>query len=392
MIVLYIIHLVAIFFLVMHALAWTISLFKKSLNARVLNKKRKFATIITAYKNVTIAEPLIASLVKQIYEDQEIFLVADHCDAEKAKILADQYNITLIVPEQPFNSKIKSINAVVSRLDLSFDAVVILDPDNLAHPYFIKKINDTMNCGFDAVQGQRTAKNLDTAIACLDALGEFYYNVNTRLIPFQIGSSATIAGSGMAIALPLFKNYLKLEALNETLGKVVIAEDKILQTYIVSLGKTIAYTPEAIVYDEKIATANQLQRQRTRWINTWFKHAGEGFKLFHNVTWNKTWFALLTLYPPMFLQAIVAALLLLVDLLIFPEMAVAVLVALVIYVAHFVHSLAIAKVPTKVIYSLTSLPIFFYKQVVSFTQMKKSNHDFMHTEHNKSITIEDINC
>ena len=43
-----------------------------------------------------------------------------------------------------------------------------------------------MNAGFEVIQGKRVAKNLNTYVACLDALGEFYYNINTRFIPFKI--------------------------------------------------------------------------------------------------------------------------------------------------------------------------------------------------------------
>ncbi|MBY0425268.1 MAG: glycosyltransferase family 2 protein, partial [Cytophagales bacterium] len=272
------INAIACFFLVFHGIGWAISIFNKRKVYKGDGLQRKFASIITAYKDVEIAGPLIESLENQNYANQHIFLVADRCDKNATEKLVNGHNVTLIRPEIPFNSKVKSIRSVIEKLDDSFDAVVIFDPDNLAHPDFLATINKTMSQGFEAVQGQRTAKNLDTQIACLDALGEFYYNVNTRLIPFAIGSSATIAGSGMAIDLNLYKSYLNLDEVSEKDGKVVIAEDKILQTFIVGLGGTIAYAPDAIVYDEKIGTADQLQRQRTRWINTWFKHAGEGIQ------------------------------------------------------------------------------------------------------------------
>lgn len=390
MVFIYILNAIAAFFLVFHALGWIASLMIWRKRSPYDRKKRKYASIITAYKNVEIAAPLIESLLKQNYTNQEIYLVADRCDKNASERLANLYQIHLILPEIPFNSKVKSIQSVVEKLDDSFDAIVIFDPDNLAHPNFLKAINKMMSSGYQAVQGQRTAKNLDTPIACLDALGEFYYNVNTRLIPFAIGSSATIAGSGMAVELNLYKSYLKLESMVEKEGKVVISEDKILQSYIVSLGETIAYAPTAIVYDEKIGTADQLQRQRTRWINTWFKHIGEGFGLLGKFSWNAAWFAILTFYPPMFLQWMFAIILIAVDLLIAPSLALLIISALMVYTIYFIHSLKLGNAPSQVISSLTTLPLFVSKQIMSLVQMKKSNKDFMVTEHTQNIRIEDL--
>jgi len=391
MILIYVIHAIVIFFMTFHAIGWIISLTKTRNNTLVNGADKKFATIITAYKNVEITAPLIESLLKQTYTNYEIFLVADCCNVEVAKNIESKYCINLILPQSPLNSKIKSIKTIVNQLDNSFDAIVIFDPDNLAHPNFLDKINNTMKQGFEAVQGLRTAKNLDTQIACLDALGEFYYSVNTRVIPFAIGSSATIAGSGMAIDLQLYKSYLQLDAVNEADGKVVIAEDKILQTYIVQSGKTIAFEQNAIVYDEKIETSTQLQRQRTRWINTWFKHASEGTRLLFSTSWNSVWFAFLTFYPPMFLQWLLATVLIIVDLLYFPDLALLVFSAMYVYIIHFIHSLFIAKAPKTVFLAIVALPMFVSKQLISLLQMKKSNKDFMVTEHTKTIRFEELN-
>jgi cellulose synthase/poly-beta-1,6-N-acetylglucosamine synthase-like glycosyltransferase len=390
MLLIYLIHVLVIFFLSFHALGWVISFFRNRKLKTLDFKKRKYASIITAYKQVEIAEPLIESLVRQSYGNQTIYLVADRCDPYKVEQLASRYPIKVIQPASPFDSKVKSIKAVVELLDKSFNAVVIFDPDNLAHPDFLYRINESMSMGFEAVQGQRTAKNLETQIACLDALGEFYYNVNTRLIPFQIGSSATIAGSGMAIDLNLYKEYLQLEDVTERPGKVVIAEDKILQTFIVKQNKTIAYAPQAVVYDEKIGTAMQLQRQRTRWINTWFKHAGEGTQLLTQFSFNRIWFALLTFYPPMFLQWLTAFAIIVVDLVFFPLLSLGIIAGLTLFAAHFIHSLSIGNAPKKVIHSIVGLPLFVTKQIASLLQMKRSNKDFMVTEHTQNIRIQDL--
>jgi len=385
-----VLNILVSFFLIFHGLGWLISLVKFRKVNVLENVDRKYACIITAYKNADISIPLIESLQNQAYENYEIYLIADQCNPLLCNQIRETYNINVIVSENPLNSKIKSIKRVYSELNSSFDAVVIFDPDNLAHPQYLLEINKYMNAGYEAVQGKRTAKNLNTTVACLDALGEFYYNVNTRLLPFKIGSSATIAGSGMAIKYSLYQDYLNLEELTESNGKIVNSEDKVLQNYIVGSNKIIAYASNAVVYDEKIETSSQMQRQRTRWINTWFRHVSESIFLFKRGTWNTLWFAFLTIYPPMFLICISTLILIFIDLLAMPSMLIVLIGSITLYISHFIYSLKLANAPLVVFKSITYIPLFICNQVISLVQMGKTKNDFLVTEHTNTIRINEI--
>ena len=99
---------------------------------------------------------------------------------------------------------------------------------------FLENIKVGINAGYDCVQGERTAKNLDSVYACLDAAGEYYKNFTDRLAPFSIGSSAVIAGSGMSIAYDLYLGYLDSPGIREghQRGKKMLQEDKILQNFL----------------------------------------------------------------------------------------------------------------------------------------------------------------
>ncbi|MCB0663771.1 MAG: glycosyltransferase, partial [Saprospiraceae bacterium] len=156
-----------------------------------------FGCIITAYKNVEITAPLVASLLHQRYSNFHIYLVADHCNGQSFEIEDDQ--LTLLIPEQPLNLKAKSIIHGMENYVRPHDYTVIFDADNLAHPDFLATLNAYTNKGHQAIQGQRTAKNLDSNYAAMDALGEFYKNYIERYITYLLGSSAVISGSGMAV-------------------------------------------------------------------------------------------------------------------------------------------------------------------------------------------------
>ncbi|MFX8758778.1 glycosyltransferase, partial [Acinetobacter baumannii] len=70
-------------------------------------------------------------------------------------------------------------------------------------------LNEMFNKGFSAVQGERKAKNLNTTFACLDAARDIYYHFYDGKILFEAGASATLAGSGMAFTVELYKQCLE---------------------------------------------------------------------------------------------------------------------------------------------------------------------------------------
>ncbi|NJK84149.1 MAG: glycosyltransferase family 2 protein [Saprospiraceae bacterium] len=191
-----------------------------------------YANIITAYRNVEIAKPLVQSLLRQTHTKHHIYLVADNCDISNWDIQHEQ--LTLLHPQPALNLKVKSIIHAIEHAKRTHDYIVIFDADNVAHPHFLEEINRYANAGYSAIQGQRTAKNLDTKIAAADALGEFYKNYVERYVPYRIGSSSVISGSGMAVKMPWYKAYLDSPEIQKgkTLGKKMLQEDKILQNFI----------------------------------------------------------------------------------------------------------------------------------------------------------------
>lgn len=186
-----------LFYLVFPFITVIASLIVKEKPLQKTAGKNDFACIITAYQNIQIALPLVDSLLKQAYPAYLIYIVADDCDV--AGVNFSNPNVILLKPQQKLSSKVKSIIHAIENFRRTHDAVVIFDTDNLAKTDFLTVLNDYLNAGFKAVQGQRTAKNLDTVYACADATGEIYKNYVERYVPYVLGASATIAGSGMAV-------------------------------------------------------------------------------------------------------------------------------------------------------------------------------------------------
>ena len=168
--------------------------------------KTDFGCIITAYKNALICQPLIESLLVQNYSNYHVYLVADECDLSDFNLKHEK--LTVFNPDPPLRLKAKSFIYAVERFKREHEQVVVFDPDNLAHPQFLDEINKYVAAGHKIVQGKRKAKNLDSMYACADATGEFYKNYTDRYLPYLLGSSSVISGSGMAVERNLFQAFL----------------------------------------------------------------------------------------------------------------------------------------------------------------------------------------
>ncbi|UJP64520.1 glycosyltransferase [Mongoliitalea daihaiensis] len=364
---------------------------RRSINETFTEGKESIsvAVVITAYREWRIAEPLIRSIQCQSYKDFKIYLVADNCSEPVS--VQDQSNLIIIEPISPLHSKVKSIQEAVHNFKSNHDAVLILDPDNLLQEQCLGKLVEAYQQGFEVIQGQRVAKNLDTKIAALDALGEIYYNFNQRLIPFVAGSSATIAGSGMMIEYELFKDYL---ALFDQQSGVVLAEDKLLQMFVIERGKRIAYKEDALIFDEKSTTGAQVEKQRTRWLKSYFDHLGDVFSLLFkclgNGNYQGAFFAFMISTPPfIFLVGLIfvsgAS-----ALIFTPESFSWVIIACCFFIFSWVFALLFNHAPALIWKSIPWIPVFALRQVFSLLGFKKAKKDFLATEHTKHFEIEAV--
>ena len=373
--------------------------------ARVFGKERlgarkaspvnfDYACIITAYRNAEIAQPLVDSLLQQTYQNCIIYLVADECPELSFEVQDERF--VLLRPEQALRLKAKSIIHAQQHFKRKHDYIVVFDADNLAHPQYLETINQYANAGHTCIQGQRMAKNLDSSYAALDSMGEHYKNYIEREVPYLLGGSAVISGSGMATDAGLYQAYLASPeiAQGQQQGKKMLQEDKILQNFILKRGGKIAYARNAIVYDEKVDTGDAVETQRGRWLFSYFQNipnaAGILLRgLFHlNVI--QLYFGLVTLALPMFLQLGLALLLTLLGLWLAPWWSLALLLAMGIFTLGILWALKLDGAPKPVWDALWQVPKFVLRQVLGLLKMRDPNKHFKHTEQKKKVTVEHV--
>lgn len=351
-----------------------------------------FACIITVYGNLNISIPLVQSLLTQKYQRYHIYLIADRVDENSYPIQDNR--LTIFFPESPLGSKVRSIDQAMKLFVRPHDHCAILDPDNLAHEDFLAVLNAWHQKGYTAVQGKRTAKNLDSMYAALDGLGEYYYDFIARQIPFSVGSSSTIAGSGMSIKTDVYRKNIDHEMEVFSREGINVSEDKALQLELVSGGHRIAYAANAILFDEKVSDASQVSRQRTRWLNSYFRHVKDVLPVikagFVKRNWNIFYFGLNVLMPPLVILLGSSFFLFLLGLFFLPIVSILLVIGGLFFILNFLISLKMNHAPSEIWNVLPRIPFFIANQILSILKIRKANKDFMQTTHTAYLTIDEV--
>ncbi|WP_069659961.1 glycosyltransferase [Arcticibacter eurypsychrophilus] len=346
-----------------------------------------YAIIITAYEQTQTLCAVVTSILKLNYSNYIIYIVADKCDISTLRF--DDPRVILLRPVDTLASNVKSHFYAIDRFVRKHDRLTIIDSDNLVHPEYLNQLNTCFDQGFQAVQGLREAKNLDTTYSCLDAARDIYYHFYDGKVLFGLGSSATLSGSGMAFTVDLYRDCLENKEVSGA------GFDKVLQSIIVLKDIRIAFTEMAIVYDEKTSRSDQLVQQRSRWINTWFKYFSLGFTIMgkgiQNFSSNQFTFGLVLLRPPLFLFILGSGICFICDLWFSPVSSLIWLVAFILFVLGFYIALQKSSTDKRIYNSLVNIPNFMFYQIVSLMKSRKANKTSVATKHYHTHSIDDIN-
>jgi len=348
-----------------------------------------YGIIVTAYEQTDSLPPVIASLLRLNYSNYLIYIVADKCDITGLNFNDDR--VILLRPEETLASNTRSHFYAIRNFKREHTRLTIIDSDNLVDPEYLHELDKYFAQNFLAVQGVREAKNLNTTYACLDAARDIYYHFYDGKVLFGIGSSATLAGSGMAFSTKLYRDSLEHTDITGA------GFDKVLQSIIVGRNLRIAFTDKAIVYDEKTTQSDQLVKQRSRWINTWFKYFKFGFTLLfkgiRNFSRNQFVFGLILLRPPLFIFLVLSVFCMLANFFISITAVFIWLLGVLTFVLGFYIALAKSDTDKRIWQSLINIPKFIFYQVLSLLKVANANKHSVATTHyyNKEDTEADKN-
>jgi cellulose synthase/poly-beta-1,6-N-acetylglucosamine synthase-like glycosyltransferase len=363
------------------------SLFRKNKNrASTETIAGDYAIIVTAYEQVTHIPEVVKSILNLNYSQYLVYIVADKCDVSGLHF-ADE-RVIILRPETTLASNTRSHFYAVNHFKRQHNRLTIIDSDNLVHPEYLNELDLYFNQGYLAVQGIREAKNLNTTYACLDAARDIYYHFYDGKVLFKAGSSATLAGSGMAFTTELYVDCLGNRDITGA------GFDKVLQSAIVGRDMRIAFTDKAIVYDEKTTNTDQLVNQRARWINTWFKYYSLGFSLigkgFTKPSWNQFLFGIILLRPPLFIFLLLSLICLAVNLFFCPILTLIWAICFLIFVFGFYLALLKSDTDKRIYSSLINIPKFIFFQVISLLKSRSANKRSVATKHSETSSIDQI--
>ena len=367
------------FHLVMPILLYELFLFKKKQaeNYNHSASEADYAIIVTAYEETHNLPAVVSSLLKMHYSNYLVYIVADKCDISDLHF-ADE-RVIILRPPDSLGSNTRSHFYAINRFRRNHERITIIDSDNITDADYLKQLNIYFDKGFKAVQGLRQAKNTDTFYAKLDAARDHYYHFYDGEVLFALGSSSTLAGSGMAFTVELYK--LALQHLDVTGAGF----DKVLQYQILLQNERIAFAPAAMVFDEKTSKSDQLVNQRARWINTWFRYFSKGFVLIKNglanLNWNQFLFGVILLRPPLFIFLLLSLFCLVLNLWI-SLLAVALwLIGYLLFILAFVLALVHTKAEKKIYQAMLTAPLFIFYQVLSLRKVRHANKHSVATNH-----------
>jgi cellulose synthase/poly-beta-1,6-N-acetylglucosamine synthase-like glycosyltransferase len=377
--------------LFIYLLAFGLYIFLPSLAGRLRTSARrlsvadryKICILIPSYKEDAVIYHTAKDALKQTYSSDryDVCVIADSLQPETLQKLR---SLPIKVVEVSFekSTKVKALNSAFASLDSSYDIGVILDADNVMEPDFLRKVAAEFEQGQTVVQACRTAKNMNTSFAVLDAASERVNNHIFRRGFNAIGFSAPIIGSGVAFDYQLMTNALSA-------NKAVGGFDKMLSVDLIRQKHFIKYLPHALVYDEKVDNAGTFKTQRRRWVSSQFTNLrmyfAQGFsQLFKG---NLDYFNLAVLnnimLPRILLLGLVSLCFLLAILL--PQWSfvgpLAWTLCLLLYAGAILLGLGSLLFDSRFIKALATAPKIFFIMFGLLFRLKNADSRFIHTPH-----------
>jgi len=235
-------------------------LFPLSRTKKTATTYQKIVVLFPTYHaDEVILESARAALAHNYNGEFEIVVIADGLMPQtNAQLKALGAEVVEVFFEK--STKGKALLYAMEKLkDRGFDIALVLDVDNLMGTACLNAINNAFQQGHKVIQLHRTAKNLDTSFAFLDACNEEVNNHIYRKGQAVLGLSPALIGSGMAFDYRYFHSLL--QKVGDTVG-----EDKKMDFLIAGDSVKVAYLNDIFVYDEKVSNASVFTTQRTRWI------------------------------------------------------------------------------------------------------------------------------
>ena len=260
---------VALFFTVYQTIVSYVG-FRKRKIITLESPQKRFAILIPAHNEEVVISQIVESIRALDYPKElyDIFMICDNC-TDRTEEIVRALEVKTFVRHNPDKvGKGYALEWAFEKLwnymdskNVQYDAVVILDADNLISRNFLMVMNSKLLEGHEVIQSYLDSKNpRDTWVTKAYAFSYWATNRTFQLARENIGLSAQLGGTGVVVATKVLRE-LGWEATSLT-------EDlEFTQRYLLYTGKRVAWAHDAKVYDEKPLTFHASWRQRVRWMS-----------------------------------------------------------------------------------------------------------------------------
>ncbi|MBD8498830.1 glycosyltransferase family 2 protein [Paenibacillus arenosi] len=237
--------------------------------------KKTFAVLVAAHNEATVIDALMENLKTLDYPKDmyDVFVICDNCTDNTAEIVrahgwtaCERHN-----PQQ--RGKGFAIEWMLKNLwemERQFDAVVMIDADNLVSTDFLTEMNNDLCSGARVIQGYIDTKNPhDSWITAAYGVTYWYCNRLWQLSRTNLKMANFLGGTGMCFESKLLQEM--------GWGATSLVEDLEFTVRCVKNGVNPVFNYKARVFDEKPLTFKASARQRLRWMQGHFTVARRYF-------------------------------------------------------------------------------------------------------------------
>lgn len=224
----------------------------------------RFAIVVAAHNEENVIGSIVRNLSSLDYPAHlyDIFVIADNCNDNTAKIARENGALAF----ERFDDKKKGKGFALEwmfdkifKMEKHYDAVCVLDADNLLSLNFLKEMNKQLCKGHKVIQGYLDSKNPGDSFIAASYSAAFWTNNRIfQLARYYLGLSCVLGGTGFVVTTDLLKEI--------GWGATSLTEDLEFTIKLILRGEKVYWSHDAVVYDEKPLTMKQSWRQRKRWM------------------------------------------------------------------------------------------------------------------------------
>lgn len=256
-----------------------------------------FAILVPAHNEELLISRLCESLLKIQYpsDHYEIFIIVDNCSDQTAEI-AKTFPVQALIRNDSLQiGKGYAINWALDQIVFEkYDAVFMVDADNIVDPMILIELNRSINRGEKAIQCYNTVGNRsDSWFSQLLFVSRTINNLLYHHAKYKLGLSSYLTGNGMCFSVALLR----------TRGwhAFSVGEDWEYYSDLIEEGVKISFARYAKVFHQESRSLKQATSQRLRWSSGRFNVLRRfGVNLFVKGLRNRDWFTLDASLPLIF--------------------------------------------------------------------------------------------